>query len=108
MGIMDNEGHHPMGLGNIPSAAYLETRDKIAAARERQLAAAVADNRRLRDAVMPFLRYYHDIRFNLHKEPRPSDAAIEERGERMACVTWAEFYALRDAFTGEQKLDGKK
>lgn len=33
------------------SAAYFETRDKIAAARERQLAAALAENERLRAAL---------------------------------------------------------
>jgi hypothetical protein len=60
----------------------------------------LADQRdALRAAVAPFLRYYDDIRFNLRKQPRPTDAAIEECGERVACVTWEEFYALRKAFT---------
>lgn len=43
------------------SAAYFETRDKIAAARERQLAAALAENARLRaliaDACVVFEHY---------------------------------------------------
>jgi hypothetical protein len=58
---------------------------------------------RLRDAVAPFLRYYEDIRFNLRKQPHPDEAALEERGERRAVVTWAEFYALHDAMVTEQK-----
>lgn len=49
MSILDNEGHDPRGLGNNPT--YIETRNKIAAAREKQFAEARADNERLRAAV---------------------------------------------------------
>ena len=65
---------------------------------ERRAKAAEAQVKSLRAAAAPFMRYYDDIHFNLRKQPRPTDAAIEERGERIACVTWAEFYALDDAF----------
>ncbi len=61
---------------------------------------------RMRAAVAPFLRFYDDIRFNLRKQPRPTDAAIEERGERMACVTWEEFAALRKAFADGPSKQG--
>ena len=60
-----------------------------------------AEVERLRAAINPFMRYLHDIKFNLRKQPRPDDPAIEERGERIAIVTWAEFYTLSDAFKNE-------
>lgn len=46
MSILDNEGHDPRGFGNNPT--YIETRDKIAAAREKQFAEARAEIARLR------------------------------------------------------------
>lgn len=72
-----------------------------------RLARLLSENDRLRAALAPFMEYYNDIRFNLRKQPRPTDAAIEERGERVACVTWAEFYALRDALNDEQTTGEK-
>jgi hypothetical protein len=69
------------------------------------LKSAHAEIAQLRAAAAPFLRYYDDIRFNLRRQPRPSDAAVSEMGERCPVITWAEFYALRDAFRDEQKLD---
>jgi hypothetical protein len=54
---------------------------------------------RLRKACAPFLRFYEDIRFNLRKHPRPNEAAVYENGERIAFITWAEFYALNDALS---------
>jgi hypothetical protein len=51
----------------------------------------------LREALEPFVQYYEDIRFNLRKQPFPDSAAIEERGERHARVSWQQFYALMDA-----------
>lgn len=63
------------------------------------------ENDRLRAAIAPFLRYLEDIQFNLRKQPRPTDAAIEEKGERIATVTWAEFYALRRAINQLDALE---
>jgi hypothetical protein len=49
-------------------------------------------------ALEPFINFYNDIRFNLRKQPRPTDAAVEERGERVAVITWADFYKLDEAY----------
>lgn len=66
-------------------------------ARAVETAALRAEIERLRAVCAPFMRYLDDIRFNRRKQPKPTDAAIEERGERVAIVTWEEFYALRAA-----------
>ena len=49
---------------------------------------------RLREALEPFVQYYEDICFNLRKQPFPESAAIEERGERHARVSWAAYRKL--------------
>lgn len=65
-------------------------------------------NRDMLAAMEPFIRFYDDIRFNLRTQPRPTDSAVDQNGERYACLTWAQFYALQAAIARAEAHEGQR
>lgn len=95
----------PQGLENNPT--YLETHNKIAAAREKQLAKAVAENERLRAALNAARRDHVSCDDGWYSCPMHPDGCLDESATGCNCGA-DEHNAAIDIALGQQQRTEQK